>query len=145
MSLTGVTQKRIDSKGRLSVPKKLRDLLVNGVDDEITVLKLDGCIQLYPRRTWAEIRGKIEELSPFDQRTRKLQRFWGMNSDCLIMDNEGRITLSRDQKVYAGIKRDVILVGAINKVEIWELEIWQKMMTTAPELADVASEVADIT
>ena len=144
MGLNGVVEKKIDSKGRLSIPKKLRDFLAPDDCEEITLLKLDNCIQLYPNSTWSSIQNKIESLSPFDSRTRQLQRFWGMNADQLSIDAEGRIILSKDQKLYAEIDTEVVLVGAINKVEIWSSERWQQLMSGAPKLEEVAGEVSDL-
>jgi len=143
VGLTGVIQKRIDSKGRLSIPKKLRALLLDDPDTGFTLLKLDGCLQLYPNRTWAELQEKMGLLSPFAERTRKLQRFWGMQSDLIELDSEGRVTLSKDQKQYAGIEDDVMVVGAINKVEIWSVGSWRSMMLDAPKLEEIANEIAE--
>ena len=141
MVLTGVKEKRIDSKGRLSIPKKLRSVLSVEVESEFMVLKLDGCLQAYPLRYWSYLQDRIERLSPFQDRTRRLQRLWGMNADRMSLDGEGRITLREDQKDYAGITQDVVLIGAINKVEIWAPVRWRKMVDDAPRLEEIANDI----
>ncbi|MBN1355860.1 division/cell wall cluster transcriptional repressor MraZ [bacterium] len=141
--LTGITRKQIDGKGRLSIPKKLRDLLTGTNGMEITLLKIDGCLQLYPQSMWTQVETAIDALSPFAERTRKLQRFWGMRSDQVVVDPEGRINLSPDQKEYAGIDRDVMIIGAINKVEIWNPERWEKVTGESPSLEELADEMAN--
>jgi transcriptional regulator MraZ len=142
MGLTGVTKKQIDSKGRLNVPKKLRMLFDGQSSSGVTILKIDGCLQIYPQVMWAKLQESIENLSPFAERTRKLQRFWGMRSDQVTIDSEGRISLTKDQKDYAGIDRDVVIVGAINKVEIWSPETWIKAAGDAPALEELADEMS---
>jgi MraZ protein len=142
VGLSGIIEKRIDPKGRISIPKRLRDQLVGDGEEEVTLLKLDNCLQLYPRRMWSKIQDKIEQLSPFDQQTRQLQRFWGMRTDEILIDIEGRLTLTRDQKQYAGILEDVVIVGAMNKVEIWSLERHRALTGNAPDVETMANEIA---
>ncbi len=142
MALTGVVKKSIDSKGRLSIPKKMRRVIAP--DDDVIVLKLDGCLQMYPPDGWIGVQSRIEQLSPFKEKTRRLQRLWGMNADQIALDAEGRLVLTEDQREYAKINNDVVIIGAINKVEIWAMEEWQKMIQEVPSLEDVANEIETV-
>ncbi len=142
MSFTGIIKKRIDAKGRLSIPKKLRDQLMPDSQGEVMLLMIDGCLELYPARMWRHIQEKMENLSPFDQRTRRLQRFWGMRTDEVSMDSEGRISLTRDQKQYAGISDEVAIIGAMNKVEIWGIEKYRELIEREPDVEVMANEIA---
>ncbi|MBN1551221.1 hypothetical protein JW979_07120 [bacterium] len=141
VTLGGKFLKQIDSKGRLSIPKKLRDAIAeNG--DEIVIMKLDGCLQLLSTKHWVNLQERIEHLSPFDERTRFLQRFWGMQMETASIDSEGRIILTSDQKIYAGINKDVVIVGAINKLELWAAEKLETLLKNAPSPEAIANEIA---
>ncbi len=141
MALTGITEKRIDSKGRLSIPVRMRRGVSPDETGEVIVLKLDGCLQIYPILDWVELQSRIEELSPFQQQTRRLQRLWGMNADQLAMDGEGRLTLTREQKEYADITGIVVLIGAINRIEIWSRDKWHDMMQDSKSLEELAENI----
>ncbi len=142
MSLTGIFEKQIDSKGRVSIPKRMRERLGEGSEAIVTVLKIDSCLQIYPADEWDELVRHMERLSPFDERTRSLHRFWGMSTEEMKIDTEGRVSLSRDAKRYAGIESDVMIVGAINRIEIWSRDRWQSVLEKAPKLEDMANSLS---
>ena len=144
MALNGLSERQIDAKGRLSLPKKMRRLLLGTDSADIIVLKMDDCLQIYPAESWEHIQSKITGLSPFNAKTRILQRLWGMSSDTMSLDSEGRISLTSEQKEFAGIKEQVVVIGAINKIEIWSKKRWDTVVPIMPTLENLSNEVADL-
>ncbi|OGL45344.1 MAG: hypothetical protein A2161_12875 [Candidatus Schekmanbacteria bacterium RBG_13_48_7] len=142
--LTGRIQKTTDSKNRVNLPKKFLDRLTIDGRDEVYLLCLDGCVQIYNLETWSRLESKIDELDPFDPDSRMLQRIWGSHMEHQALDCEGRIILSEAVKQYAEIKKQVMIIGAINKIEVWGLEKFEKMLSGAPTPEDIAQRISKI-
>ena len=140
--LAGRVQKSIDGKNRVNVPKKFLDRLTVDGKKEVYLLCLDGCIQIYNVEMWSKLASKINELDPFDPDSRMLQRVWGSHMEQQTLDREGRVLLGEAVKRYAEIDREVIIVGAINKVEIWGLEKYEREMPKAPSPEEIARRIS---
>ena len=124
----GVNAVTLDSKGRMSIPTHYRELLArvcNGL--MVLTVDLDHCLLLYPRPEWEEIERKIMKLSSFNKQTRKLQRqLVGHATECAL-DGNGRILLSPPLREFAGLNKDVMLIGQGNKFEIWDEGAWNAL------------------
>lgn len=123
----GVTSLNLDSKGRMAIPARYRDLLQSccGAQLVITVDK-DRCLLLYPAPEWVEIERKLRSLPSFNPQTRNLQRLYIGYAQEVDMDAQGRILLSPELRQFAGLDRRVALVGQANKFEVWDEETWAR-------------------
>ena len=121
-SLYGKHEKRIDAKGRLNIPKIFRDELFLPEGGDAFLVSLDGILMVFTGPTFDLIDAQIRNKSPLNRRAREFQRIWGSIISPLSWDLQGRIKLSEMQKKYAGIDRDVVLIGAWNRLEIWSRE-----------------------
>ena len=139
--LTGRIQKTTDSKSRVNLPKKYLDQLTIDGRDEVFLLCLDGCVQIYNLETWSKLESKINALDPFDADSRMLQRIWGSYMERQTLDRVGRVILSETIKKYAEIEKNVMIVGAINKIEVWGLEKFERMLLQAPTPEDIAKRI----
>ncbi len=139
MALTGRNEKQIDSKHRISIPKKLRADILQDENAEVVVIQMDNCLQVYPAFSWKNLQQKLMSFSPFDAKVRMLQRLWGSCSDSHTLDNEGRLTLTDEQIAYAGIKDRVYIVGTFTKIEIWSVERWQELMEKVPPVEEISN------
>ena len=111
----------VDTKGRLIVPVKFRDVLGEGF---VVTKGLDGCLFVYPDAEWKNIEEKFEKVPLTTKDARKFSRFFfGSAADCEI-DKQGRILLPASLREYAGIQKEVVMVGVLNRIEIWSKDRW---------------------
>jgi len=123
----GVNTINLDSKGRLAIPTRYREQLVQSCEGQMVVtVDRDGCLLLYPLPEWEEIERKLARLSSFNKQTRRLQRLLiGHATEC-EMDANGRILLSQPLRDFAGLEKAAVLIGQSNKFEIWSEANWNE-------------------
>ncbi len=122
----GAAQLNLDSKGRLAIPARYRDMLLQQCNGELVMTAdADGCLLLYPQPEWQPIREKLMQLSAFNPRIRSLQRFLIGHAEDVVMDTAGRILISSTLRNYAVLDKRVMLVGQGNKFEVWDEARWQ--------------------
>ncbi len=127
MFLRGATSLNIDVKGRLAVPTKHRDaLLAQSPDGLVLTAHLDTCLLLYPKSAWEPIQAKIMSLSSFDKRSAALQRRLVGHAEDVVLDNAGRLLVSNVLREYAGIEKEVRIVGMGTHFELWNADAWRK-------------------
>lgn len=117
--LLGSFDHTIDAKGRLIVPSKLRD---NLGERFFVTIGLDHCLFAYNEENWIKFQNHIASLPLSKKDARRLQRsFFSMAAD-VTLDKQGRILIPQKLREYAGIEKDVTLLGLANRVEIWSKE-----------------------
>ncbi len=122
----GASQLNLDSKGRLAIPARYRDmLLAQCAGNLVLTADADGCLLLYPQPEWLPIREKLMQLSAFNPRIRALQRFLVGHAEDVVMDAAGRVLISSTLRSYAVLDKRVMLVGQGNKCEVWDEARWQ--------------------
>ena len=137
--MTGDFRHSIDAKGRLFIPVKLRD----GLGESFYVTKgLDECLFLYSLNDWKEIEKRISAL-PLSK-SRNLQRMLFANASRCDLDAQGRILIPQPLREYAGLEKEVTILGVSNRAEIWNTERWMKIneeVLTSESLADAMDEL----
>lgn len=114
----------IDTKGRLIVPSKFRDQL----GDEFVVTKgMDGCLFVYANEDWNAFEQKLTSLPLINKEARKFARFFLAGAAQVEVDKQGRILLPSNLRDFAGLEKDVVLVGVGSRIEIWSRENWENM------------------
>ncbi|MEX0951353.1 MAG: division/cell wall cluster transcriptional repressor MraZ [Gammaproteobacteria bacterium] len=116
----------IDSKGRVAVPSRFRERLSVLADGHLvlTLSPLDQSLWLYPLPEWELIEAKLASLSDFDTQSRRTKQMMrGYASDCQL-DAQGRILIPQELRSYAGLGKDIILLGQGNKFELWDAAVW---------------------
>lgn len=120
----------LDSKGRLAVPTRHRDLL-NEESQGQMVCTIDlhlPCLLLYPLPEWEIIEQKLSRLSSMNPAERRVQRLLlGHASECQ-MDSAGRLLLASMLRQHAGLTKEVMLVGQFNKFELWDVQTWYQQV-----------------
>lgn len=122
----GFNKISIDSKGRLAVPSRYRDLIAVQAEKNlvITLNPLDRSLWLYPLPEWEVIEDKLATLSDFDKQSRRTKQMMrGYASDCQL-DSQGRILLPKELRSYAEITKQAVILGQGNKFEIWNEKAW---------------------
>lgn len=119
--LKGEYNHSVDAKGRMIIPSKLREQL--GMTFVVTK-GMDHCLHAYPNNEWEIFEGKLRQLPTTNEQTRAFKRFFlGSAADCEV-DNQGRILLPASLRSFAGITKDVTIVGVGDHAEIWSKETW---------------------
>lgn len=114
----------IDEKGRTSLPSKFREVLVANYDERVIMTNFDGCIWVYPVVEWQLIEQKVAALPQLNDRVKALQRvFISAATECPI-DKQGRILVPPTLREYAGLTKDIVMVGMTKRVEIWSKDRW---------------------
>ncbi|WP_105663941.1 division/cell wall cluster transcriptional repressor MraZ [Cronobacter dublinensis] len=139
----GATLVTLDSKGRLSVPTRYRDLL-NEASSGQMVCTIDihhPCLLLYTLPEWVIIEQKLSRLSSMNPAERRVQRLLlGHASECQ-MDSAGRLLLAPVLRQHAGLTKQVMLVGQFNKFELWDEETWHQQVREDIDAEQSSSEV----
>ena len=122
----GEYPRQLDERGRFILPAKIRENLSGTVF--ITRSPIDDCLNLYTQEEWEIISAKVRSLPTVtDRNVAALQRkLFGKAISCEI-DKQGRIPLSAELIEYAGMKKDIVLVGVNSKLEIWDSEKWKSV------------------
>jgi len=128
----GVTAVNLDAKGRFAIPTRYREelqdccacqLVVTVAVDEKCIGE-PGCLWLYPLPEWEQLEIKISKLPTLNKMAGKLRRFVIGNATEAVMDAQGRLLLSEKLRKFAGMEKKLILVGQLNKFEIWNEGAW---------------------
>ncbi|ABU78479.1 transcriptional regulator MraZ [Cronobacter sakazakii] len=139
----GATLVNLDSKGRLSVPTRYRDLL-NDASSGQMVCTIDihhPCLLLYTLPEWVIIEQKLSRLSSMNPAERRVQRLLlGHASECQ-MDSAGRLLLAPVLRQHAGLTKQVMLVGQFNKFELWDEATWHQQVREDIDAEQSSSEV----
>mgnify|MGYP001617046995 FL=1 len=121
----------IDSKGRLSVPSRIRETLNERYDSRLVITTYDSCLIAYPFAEWQKLEEKVSALPEFSKDTKAFLRFfYSSATDCAI-DKLGRILVPHALREYARLDKDVTLIGAFRHIEIWSKALWEKAEQTA--------------
>lgn len=133
----GIAQLNLDSKGRLAVPARHRELLLERCAGHLVVTAdADRCLLVYPLPDWELIQQKLEGLSNLDPRVRDLQRrLIGFAVD-VDMDGSGRVLIAPALRQYAQLEKNVVLVGQGKKFELWSEENWEQLVARSAGFAD---------
>ncbi|EMI5491287.1 division/cell wall cluster transcriptional repressor MraZ [Providencia stuartii] len=126
----GATLVNLDSKGRLTVPTRYRGMLSEESKGQMvcTIDLHQPCLLLYTLPEWEIIEEKLSRLSTMNPAERRVQRLLlGHASECQ-MDNAGRLLLASTLRQHAGLTKEVMLVGQINKFELWDEQTWYQQV-----------------
>ncbi len=123
----GVTNVKLDAKGRMAIPMRYRERLQAGGHGQLVVtVDRDHCLLLYTLPEWEEIERKLVKLPSFNPQARRLQRLLVGHATELEMDSNGRVLLPQPLREFAGIDRAAVMIGQGNKFEIWDEQKWNE-------------------
>lgn len=126
----GATAVSIDDKGRLAIPSKYRSQVLSQADGKLvcTIDTLQPCLLLYAMPEWKVVEKHLAGLSNFEPAERRVKRLvLGHAHDC-DMDKNGRLLLAPILRAHAGLDKKVMLVGQLNKFEIWSEDAWNEQI-----------------
>jgi len=130
----------IDAKGRISIPSKFREVLSKKYDDRLVITNFDHCLVAFPYEEWSFLEQKVGTFSLMKKETSAFFRFFYSSAmDCDI-DKQGRLLIPQTLRDYAGLQKDVVLVGEGKRIEIFAKERW---LEEARKIEDNFDQIRD--
>jgi MraZ protein len=134
--LLGAYEHSLDDKNRVTLPAKFRQAFAKGV---FVSKGLDPCLVVYSPEGWnALVEGRMAGLDPFSSEARKMSRYLFANASEAVPDKQGRISLPATLLAHASLKREVVVAGLRDHLELWEPKAWHA------EIDDVGRSAGDV-
>ncbi|MBL0355773.1 MAG: division/cell wall cluster transcriptional repressor MraZ [Chitinophagaceae bacterium] len=133
----------LDGRGRFLVPAAFKKQLTGDNANQFVISRgIESCLTLYPIQTWEPVFADISKLNDFDPQVREFRRKFLNGATQIELDSVGRLLLPKPLIEYAGLDKDVLLVSAVNKIEIWDSSKYKKLFE--PSSPDELSKLANI-
>ena len=123
-TFTGQYSFNIDSKNRINIPAPLRKQFSNKDKKTFVVTRgIDSCAWIYPITEWKKIQSELQQLSSLSKTNRIFLRNHLRHANIFKYDSQGRFVLPQSLIEYASIKKDITIIGVLNKIEIWNTKL----------------------
>jgi MraZ protein len=135
----------IDRKGRLILPSKFREVAkANFIEKFFVTRGLDKCLFMFAEEEWKTQEQRFKALSFTKKESRRFNRVYFSGAIDIAVDSQGRFLIPPYLKDFAGIKRDVVIIGVSNRIEIWSKDIWQEFYAQSRDsFEDIAEKLID--
>ena len=143
-TIIGTYECKVDSKGRLMLPAPLKKQLHAGLEDGFVLKRsvFQPCLELYPMVEWNKMMQKINKLNRFVKKNNDFIRRFTAGVKVVEIDATGRLLIPKDLFVFAGMDKDLVLSSAVNIIEIWDKDKYEKSIDdSVVDFADLAEEV----
>jgi MraZ protein len=135
----GTYRHRIDPKGRLPVPAAFRRTLRGEGESRLVVTLLDQCLAAYPPREWVELEAQLRSLPAFSRPVKALTRLLTSRAADCHLDVQGRILLPGPLRESARLLQEAVVVGVLNRFEIWSPAAWSSFLEESERLLEDAA------
>ena len=143
----GVTNINLDAKGRLAIPARHRDHLMQHCNGEmvVTIDTDEPCLLIYPKPEWEDVQRSLDKLPSLDKAVRRIQRLLIGHATDIQLDGSGRLQLTPPLREYAQLEKKTVMLGQPNKLELWAEDQWISRRDTwiaedTPEILSAALE-----
>ena len=143
-TIIGTYECKVDSKGRLMLPNPLKKQLSASLQEGFVLKRsvFQQCLELYPMQEWNEMMQKINKLNRFVKKNNDFIRRFTAGVRLVEIDATGRILIPKDLAVFGLVSKDIVLSSAVNIIEIWDKELYEKAIDDSiGDFADLAEEV----
>src|SRR6185312_13009593 len=140
----GEYEATLDAKGRFLLPSGIKKQLPDSGGEPFVLNRgFEKCLSLYTSKSWKPLFTNLGNLNDFDPKVRQFKRYFLNGATQVELDSAGRLLLPKNLMEYAGLERDIVLVSAIDKLEIWDKNKYQQFFETfSPEaFSDLAKDV----
>ena len=135
----GTYTPKLDDKSRLVLPAKFREPLEGGL---MVARGQERCVQLFTIEEFQKTAARLSEASYSDPSTRSYVRMFASGSYDQVPDKQGRIVIPQLLRTYAGLEKDVVAVGSLNRVELWDPQRWEEYLVSEEgSYSDLQQEV----
>jgi MraZ protein len=138
----GQYEHAIDDKGRLSIPAKLREVLKK--EKTLVLTSFDAYITAFPMKAWRVIEGRIRSNPTFKRDMRDFLRLVYSSAEDVEIDPQGRILIPQALRQRAGITREVVILGVMDQIEIWDKARWEAKVSTAPSSEELSAKLGEL-
>ena len=143
MLLTGTYSRAVDDKLRVSLPKRLREAMGCGVGGSVFVTPgTDGSLAIYTAEAFDRLAGQLSQASPTRRDVRAFRRMLYGQAQQVELDRQGRIRIGPELARTAGIRREVVLVGVEDHLELWDQTAWDAYLAEQQPRYDAIAEAA---
>ncbi len=127
----------LDAKGRLAMPSRYRDELIERCEGQmvITIDLVDPCLCIYPLPDWEKVEEQLSQMPSLRAQTRQLNRLLIGSAVDLELDNSGRLLIPVRLREQAQLTKQVMLVGQLNKFQLWDENKWNELLSA--DLEDI--------
>ena len=133
----GTHTPRLDEKGRLFLPAKFRDALAEGL---VITKGQERCLYVWPLEEFARVTEQMRAAPVTSKAARDYMRVFFAGAFDEVPDKQGRITVPPDLREYAGLQRDCVVIGASNRVEVWDSAAWDTYLAEQEQAFATLSE-----
>ncbi len=143
-TIIGTYECKVDSKGRLMLPNPLKKSLSQSLQEGFVLKRsvFQPCLELYPMQEWNLMMQKINKLNRFVKKNNDFIRRFTAGVRILEVDATGRILIPKDLALFASVSKDIVLSSAVNIIEIWDKDLYEKAIDDSiGDFADLAEEV----
>ncbi len=121
----------LDAKGRFLFPAGFKKQLPDECGNQFVINRgIESCLSLYPTQSWDPIFSDLSKLNEFDPKVREFRRYFLNGATNLELDSAGRLLIPKNLSEYASLEKDIVLVSAINKIEIWDKNKYKQFFET---------------
>ena len=132
----------IDDKGRLSIPAKLREAL--GKEKTLVLTSFEAFLTAFPLSVWRAIEDRIRGNPTFKREMRDFLRHVYSSAEDVAIDPQGRILIPPGMRQRAGITREVVIIGVMDQIEIWDKSRWAAKVAMAPPPEDLSAKLGEL-
>ena len=143
-SIIGTYECKVDVKGRLLLPTAIKKQLSASLQEGFVLKRsvFQPCLELYPMSEWNALMLKINKLNRFVKKNNDFIRRFTAGVKVVEIDSLGRLLVPKDLTVFAKISKDIVLSSAVNIIEIWDKELYEKAIDESiVDFADLAEDV----
>ncbi len=127
MVFRGINNPALDAKGRMAMPARYREKLMESCAGRLVVTVYpDGCLLVYPLHEWEEVEKQLNALPGMNKKARSLQRLLVGHATEVELDSQGRFLLPPMLREFAGLQKKCVLIGQGKKFEIWDEQVWNE-------------------
>ncbi|MCK8480514.1 division/cell wall cluster transcriptional repressor MraZ [Psychroserpens algicola] len=142
--LIGTYECKVDAKGRLMLPAAIKKQLLPALQNGFVLKRavFQPCLELYPMTEWEVLMQKVNKLNRFKKKNNDFIRRFTAGLKHVEIDAAGRLLIPKDLVAFSGITKDIVVASAINIIEIWDKDSYEKAIDDATgDFADLAEEV----
>lgn len=143
-TLIGTYECKVDAKGRLMLPVSLKKQLASVMNNGFVLKRavFQPCLELYPMNQWELLMQKINKLNRFKKKNNDFIRRFTAGVKSVELDGSGRLLISKDLVGFAQISKDIVVTSAVNIIEIWDKDNYEKAINDAAgNFAELAEDV----
>jgi len=140
----GEFEATLDAKGRFLLPAGFKKQLPEEEENRFVINRgFEKCLSLYPMKSWEPLFADISKLNEFDPKVREFRRYFLNGATIVEPDSAGRLLVPPNLKEHAALQKDIVLVAAVNKIEIWDSNKYHQFFDSfsAEDFSSLAKDV----